>query len=78
VTQGELTKPPLDCPEEDYPGGNPAARISCPLSEGEISIVSWLAQCLGLAGLLVFDEPQPLLLCCDVKKCRIKLNYGQD
>jgi hypothetical protein len=61
VTQGELTKPPLASPEEDSLGGNPTAGISCLLSEGEISIVSWSAWCLRLAGLLVFDRAVALV-----------------
>jgi hypothetical protein len=46
----EPTKLPLDGPKEDSPGGDLPARISCPMSEGEVPIVGSLARCLGLVG----------------------------
>jgi hypothetical protein len=50
VTRVEPTKLPLDGPEEDFPGGDLPYSISCLSSEGELSIVGWLARCLGLAA----------------------------
>ena len=62
VTQGEPAKPPLG-PGEDSSSSNPgAARISSPLSGGDIGSKTFIVSWFGLAGCLVFDGAGVLVM----------------